>query len=262
MDFKALVLFDIDGVIRDVSNSYRLALQETVNHFTKWRPSNQIIDSLKSEGNWNNDWDASLELIRRRKELKKLRISLPSRNNLISKFNNFYFGGNPNHQDHIQWNGFINNETLLVNKEFFDKLTEQEVGWGFVSGAEPPSARFVLEHRIGLIEPPLIAMGDAPDKPNPEGLIRLCEQLLSKPLGKGIPPIAYVGDTVADVLTIERAREKCPNQRFTSYAIAPPHLHKKRNIQERKVYEHQLKKAGADEILLSTNEIINHINNW
>ena len=262
MDFKALVLFDIDGVVRDVENSYRLALQETVNHFSKWRPSNQVIDSLKSEGNWNNDWDASLELIRRRKALNKLKIKLPSRDNLIREFSKFYFGSNPDNQDHTKWNGFIKNEKLLVNKEFFDKLTEQEVGWGFVSGAEPPSAKFVLEHRIGLIAPPLIAMGDAPDKPNPEGLIRLGEQLLSKPLGKGTPPIAYVGDTVADVLTIGRARKKCPNQRFTSFAVAPPHLHKKANIKERTVYEYQLKKAGADEILLSTHDIIKHISNW
>ncbi len=33
MNNIGLILFDIDGVIRDVTNSYRLAIQETVNFF-------------------------------------------------------------------------------------------------------------------------------------------------------------------------------------------------------------------------------------
>ncbi len=262
MDLKGLVLLDIDGVVRDVEYSYRLALQETVNHFSNWRPSNQVVDSLKSEGNWNNDWDASFELIRRRKEFKKLSLKLPSRDHLIEKFSNFYFGGAFNNEDHNQWDGFIKNEKLLVNKDFFDKLTEKEIGWGFVSGAETPSAKYVLEHRIGLINPPLIAMGDAPDKPDPTGLINLGEHIFSKPLGQGMPPVAFIGDTVSDVLTIVKAREKCPNQLFSSFAVAPPHLHKKENLHERSVYENQLRKAGADEILLSTKDILKHISNW
>ena len=65
MKNKGLILFDIDGVIRNVSNSYRLAVQKTVLHFCGWEPSSQDIDNLKNEGIWNNDWDLSLELIKR-----------------------------------------------------------------------------------------------------------------------------------------------------------------------------------------------------
>ena len=62
----AIVVFDIDGVIRDVGGSYRRAIADTVEQFTSsYRPSITDIDDLKSEGIWNNDWDASLELIRR-----------------------------------------------------------------------------------------------------------------------------------------------------------------------------------------------------
>ena len=61
-----ILLFDIDGVIRDVAGSYRRALQETVAHYSGWRPDASDIDRLKAEGSWNNDWDASLELLRRR----------------------------------------------------------------------------------------------------------------------------------------------------------------------------------------------------
>ena len=62
---RAVVVFDIDGVIRDVSASYRRAIIETVHHFHGQRPEPAAIDGLKSEGSWNNDWQASLELLRR-----------------------------------------------------------------------------------------------------------------------------------------------------------------------------------------------------
>ena len=55
MDKIGLILFDIDGVIRDVTNSYRMAIKETVSFFCGWTPSIQDIDSIKSEGCWNND---------------------------------------------------------------------------------------------------------------------------------------------------------------------------------------------------------------
>ena len=62
---KGFLLFDIDGVLRDVAGSYRLAIKETVNHFSNWKPSLENIDNLKAEGCWNNDWKASQELIKR-----------------------------------------------------------------------------------------------------------------------------------------------------------------------------------------------------
>jgi len=110
--------------------------------------------------------------------------------------------------------------------------------------------------------PPLIAMGEAPEKPDPTGLINLSKQLLSKPLGNDLRPIAYLGDTVADVLTIQKAREKYPKQRFISLAVAPPHLHIKENIEERKAYEKLLMAEGADKILQSTKEILKYILDW
>ena len=64
---KKFFIFDIDGVIRDVSGSYRRALADTVEFFTKsaYRPTSEEIDELKAEGIWNNDWEASQELIAR-----------------------------------------------------------------------------------------------------------------------------------------------------------------------------------------------------
>ena len=60
---RAVLLFDIDGVIRDVGGSYRRAIVETVHHYSGVRPHAASIDALKAEGCWNNDWEASLELL-------------------------------------------------------------------------------------------------------------------------------------------------------------------------------------------------------
>ena len=253
-----LILFDIDGVIRSVENSYRLALKKTVYKFSGWEPSFEDIDCAKNEGIWNNDWDLSLELIKRFIKKEKLKLEIPSRGQIIKCFEGLYFGGDPN-KDSKNWSGFITNEDLLVDKKFFDLLQRNGIIWGFVSGAEPASAKFVLEKRLGLKSPPLISMGDAPDKPNPKGLIDLSKKLLGDKLGPSNIPIAYVGDTIADINTVINARKEIPSQKFISIGLAPPHLHLKSRLKERNCYEENLRIAGADIILKSIYdlEIIN-----
>ena len=250
-----LILFDIDGVIRSVENSYRLALKKTVFKFSGWEPSYQDIDNAKNEGVWNNDWDLSMELIKRYKK-KNLNLEIPLRKEIVNCFEEFYFGGDPN-KDSNYWSGFITNEKLLVDKKFFDVLQTNGIIWGFVSGAEPASAKFVLEKRLGLKSPPLISMGDAPDKPDPQGFIKLSRKLLGDKLGSSNIPIAYVGDTIADIKTVINARKEIPSQKFISIGIAPPHLHLKSRLKERNSYETNLKKAGADLILNSINDLKN-----
>jgi len=251
-----LILFDIDGVIRSVENSYRLSLKKTVFEFCGWEPSFQDIDNAKNEGIWNNDWDLSLELIKRYIKSKNLNINSPSRRDIIERFECFYFGGNPNGNSK-DWKGFINNEELLVEKEFFYLLNANGIIWGFVSGAESASAKYVLEKRLKLKFPPLIAMEDAPEKPNPEGLICLAKKLSKDKLGSSNLPIAYVGDTIADVQTVLNARKKIPSQKFISIGVAPPHLHLEVRKKERNLYESKLKEVGADLILNSVNDLTN-----
>jgi len=250
----SLILFDIDGVIRSVEDSYRLSLKKTVDKFSGWEPSFQDIDSAKNEGIWNNDWDLSLELIKRHLKKENLNLKIPTKDDVVACFERFYFGENPN-KDTKNWSGFITNEDLLVDKEFFDILQRNGIIWGFVSGAELASAKFVLEERLRLNSPPLIAMGDAPDKPNPKGLINLAKKLLKKKLGPSNIPIAYVGDTIADIKTVINARKEIPSQKFISIGVAPPHLHLKSRFRERNKYELNLRKAGADLILNSVNDL-------
>ena len=134
-----------------------------------------------------------------------------------------------------------------MDSNFFAELSSQGWRWGFVSGAEPPSARFVLEERLGLIKPPLIAMGDAPDKPDPTGLIRLAEQLAA---GEQPQRIAYIGDTVADVTTVINARTVRPDLPWLSLAVSPPH------VEDVEAYQQTLRRAGADRVLNRTLDLL------
>jgi len=107
-----------------VAGSYRMALQETVAHYSGWRPSAEEIDALKGEGRWNNDWDASLEFL-----AAAWGNNHQIETTLISMFSDFYFGGDPN-GDPSQWKGLIRNEPLLVDPDFFAKSQQPGLALG------------------------------------------------------------------------------------------------------------------------------------
>lgn len=216
----AIIVFDIDGVIRDVGNSYRRALADTVEHFTDgaYRPTQADIDTLKGEGIWNNDWEASQEMIYRHFEQQgKGRDTLNlDYAVLVRFFQSRYRGPDPEH-----WTGYICQEPLLLEADYLDQLTAAGLSWGFFSGATRGSATFVLEKRLGLSAPVLVTMEDAPGKPDPTGLFETVRQLEGSAQGL---PVIYAGDTVADMQTVLRAREQAPQRRWIGVGILPPHV--------------------------------------
>jgi HAD superfamily phosphatase len=245
-----IVAFDIDGVIRDVAGSYRLALSDTVEQFTDggFRPTPIEIDRLKGEGIWNNDWEASLELVYRYFEgLGKSRTEYPvSYEAIVAFFQSRYRG----EKIDGAWTGYISGEPLLVDRAYFEALTSAGIKWGFFSGATTVSARFVLDSRVGLDNPLLVAMEDAPGKPDPTGLFETMKGLNAAP-GESV---VYVGDTVADMATIVRAREQDDSRSFFAVGSLPPHV-VSGDAAVRLAYEAGLRSAGADAIVSSIREI-------
>ena len=271
---SAIVVFDIDGVIRDVGNSYRRALADTVLEFTNgaYRPSAIAIDKLKSEGIWNNDWEGSQELIYRYFEQQgQTRSGLKlDYERIVAYFQTKYRGTDP-----VNWNGYICNEPLLASLEYFGSLTAANIPWGFFSGATRGSATYILERRLGLTAPILVAMEDAPGKPEPEGLLmvvaqlgakhdslsllyeRLCQRDAARTerLRQRIDslPIFYVGDTVADMHTILNARTQQPNRDFIAVGVLPPHI--LAEASQVNGYRHSLIQAGATVVINNVQEL-------
>jgi HAD superfamily phosphatase len=247
MDWRAIAVFDIDGVIRDVGGSYRRALADTVEHFTQgaYRPTPQDIDALKAEGVWNNDWEGSQELIYRHFETQgQARTDLTlDFDALVDFFQRRYRG--PVLADPNQWTGYISQEPLLVAGDYFQTLQTAQVAWGFFSGATRGSAQYVLERRVGLIKPILVAMEDAPGKPDPTGLFQVAETLASRE--KSLP-VLYAGDTVADMQTVVKARQQRPDTPWLAVGILPPHITAS-DAAYRDRYGQALTAAGADIVL-------------
>ncbi|MCJ8283617.1 MAG: TIGR01548 family HAD-type hydrolase, partial [Rivularia sp. ALOHA_DT_140] len=239
--------------IRDVSGSYRRALADTVEHFTAqaYRPTADDIDRLKSEGVWNNDWEGSQELIYRHFETQgqsREQVNLDY-DGIVTFFQSRYRGSDPNNLT-----GYICDEPLLLQSSYLNQLTEAGIRWGFFSGATRGSATYVLQERLSLKSPVLIAMEDAPGKPDPTGLFSTIESLKNAADAiHNLPPVVYVGDTVADMYTVQKAREIKPNCTWIGVGVLPPHVQE--TAQKREAYTELLKKAGATIVLTNVQEL-------
>ena len=252
-DPLAIAVFDIDGVLRDVGNSYRRALADTVEAFTggQYRPTPEDIDTLKGEGLWNNDWEGSQELVYRYFEGQGQPRDAMDLNydEIVDFFQRRYRG--PNLDDPSQWTGYITQEPLLVDKGYFEALKSDRIVSGFFSGATRGSASFVIQRRLGLADPVLVAMEDAPGKPDPTGLLVVVETLTQQYQLPATTPVIYAGDTVADMQTLVRARQTQtagPQRPWLAIGVLPPHI-VNADAAYRQIYHQALGAAGAQGVL-------------
>ena len=238
---KVALILDIDGVIRDVAGSYRRALADTVEHFTTgaYRPTPEDIDLLKAEGIWNNDWEASQELIDRYFAKHNCQPANINYEAIVQFFQSRYRGTDPE-----RWNGYISKEPLIATPEYFQALTIARMPWGFFSGATRGSANYVLK-RLQIESAVLIAMEDAPGKPDPKGLLDAIAQLGNQPIG------IYVGDTVADMHTAVAARVIDSARHWIAVGAIPPHIQADRT----ESYADLLRSHGAELVVSSILEL-------
>jgi HAD superfamily phosphatase len=206
----------------------------------------EAIDGLKSEGIWNNDWEASRELIYRYfeshcRDRADINLDYPT---LVDFFQSRYRGRDPQN-----WDGYITTEPLLLQPQYLESLSASGIAWGFFSGATRGSAEYILKKRLGLRNPVLVAMEDAPGKPDPAGLFAAVCQLES-PCEQQVPVI-YVGDTVADMYTVKKARQRQRDRAFVGVGVLPPHIQGDRCAP----YAATLKEAGAAVVLDNVQEL-------
>lgn len=57
------VLFDMDGVLVDVSLSYRLTIKKVVERLGSYEISFSQIQEYKNKGGFNNDWDLTRAIL-------------------------------------------------------------------------------------------------------------------------------------------------------------------------------------------------------
>jgi len=182
---KPALIFDIDGVLVDVSNSYRTAIKQTTEYFTKTNVSPEEIQSYKEITGYNNDWDLSEAIILSRgKKVAKQEI--------IDKFQEYYLGKN--------FDGLIMNEKWLANNNLIEELSKK-YKLAIVTGRPKIEAEFALKANKALkYFPTIIAMEDiTKDKPDPEGILKVLKLLDAE-------NAVYFGDTINDKKAAEGAK--------------------------------------------------------
>ena len=96
-----MIIFDMDGVLVDVHESYRETICVTVEHFTSKQITRELIQEYKNQGGWNNDWALS------KKIASDLGVEVPY-DKVVEYFNRIFFGEN--------------NDGLIMREQWFAAL--------------------------------------------------------------------------------------------------------------------------------------------
>lgn len=174
---ESVIVFDMDGVLAEVTGSYRAAIIETVAHFTGQRVTNEAVQQYKNAGGWNNDWALSQKIA------SDLGVEV-AYDAVVNYFNEIFLGRNGD--------GLICREAWLPETGFLDRLSRR-----FDLAIFTGRLRYELDITLarfaaGLqFDPIICAEHVAQPKPNPEGLLTIQRM---KPGRK----LWYVGDTVDD----------------------------------------------------------------
>lgn len=175
---KAL-LFDLDGVLADVSQSYRRAIIETARHLGGEIKPGEVL-AAKAAGSANNDWVLTHRLL----AAQDITVSLDE---VTRCFEGIYQGSGAD-------DGLWREETLIVAADLVDRLAK----WahlGIVTGRPRRDALRFLE-QMGIAAPfeALVCMEDAPSKPDPAPV-----RMLLGLLGCAPTDAWLIGDTPDDM---------------------------------------------------------------
>jgi HAD superfamily phosphatase len=172
---KPLLVFDMDGVLVDVTESYRETIALTVERFTGARPTGQLIQEYKNAGGWNDDWKLSHHMVREAGVEAAFE-------DVKTHFQNLFHG------DGIP--GLMLREQWVARPGVLERLNEQ-FGFALFTGRPKWEAELTLNRFAPeLVFNPVVGMDEVENhKPAPDGLLQILK--LER-------EIVYVGDTVDD----------------------------------------------------------------
>lgn len=179
-----MVVFDMDGVLVDVSESYRESIQRTVEHFSGTPVGRDEIQDWKNRGGWNDDWALSTAMIRAR----GLEVE---RDTVVEYFQSIFHGDGAD--------GLILRERWIAVPGMLERLSDQ-FRFAVFTGRMKWEAEFTLRRFAGDLRfEPIIGAGEvARHKPAPDGLLHIAQLLPDTKLW-------YVGDTVDDARSASAA---------------------------------------------------------
>lgn len=216
-----LVVFDMDGVLVDVRESFHRTILQTVRHFTGRRVSRAQIQSWKNRSGYNDDWKLTTDWVR----------SLGGRasyEEVKRQFERFYWGEKDD--------GNVARERWLLTRGRL-RSWARRADLGIFTGRSRRELQHALERfRVQRYFRRTVTMDDVQQpKPDPEGLLRI--------LNGGDPARAlYLGDNIDDALAARRCE-------MDFIAVLP------RNSEARRLRAARLRRAGASMVLDNVNQL-------
>jgi HAD superfamily hydrolase (TIGR01548 family) len=180
---KDLLIFDMDGVLVEVSESYRETIQQTVQHFTGARPARETIQEWKNQGGWNDDWALSHALI------QKAGVEIAYQQ-VVDHFQKLFHGDGSN--------GLVLREQWIAKDGLFGRLTSRMTCAVF-TGRLRWEAELTLKRFSPDTFHPVVGVDDVTHpKPHPEGILKICAMVPHQ-------RVWYAGDTVDDARSARAA---------------------------------------------------------
>jgi len=173
----ALIVFDMDGVLVDVTESFRETIVRTVEHFAGLTITRAQIQDYKNQGGFNDDWKLSHHII----TLHGVTVDFQT---VVEYYQGLFHGNGTD--------GLILRERWIARDGLFDRLGAR-FDFAIFTGrmrweAEVTLQRFAASLRFH----PIVGMEDVIEhKPAPEGLLKIA-------VSAGGRKIWYIGDTVDD----------------------------------------------------------------
>ncbi|HEY1339475.1 MAG TPA: HAD-IA family hydrolase [Bryobacteraceae bacterium] len=174
---KPILVFDMDGVLVDVSESYRETIAQTVGHFTGRTVTRQQIQEYKNQGGWNDDWKLSHHIVR------EAGVDAAF-DDVKAHFQKLFHGNGTD--------GLMLREQWVARPGALEKLNEQ-FRFALFTGRPRWEAELTLKRFApGLVFDPIVGMDEVTQhKPHPEGLLQIVQANCDC-------KVFYIGDTVDD----------------------------------------------------------------
>lgn len=182
--YKTLLL-DMDGVLAEVSKSYRASIVATCHKYGATGVDFDLIGDWKARGGCNNDWKLSLDLINEDPNGQR-GLTLEE---VTETFEVFYQGadGNP---------GLCDLETLIPSRETLEELRKRADKVAIVTGRPRADClKFLKLHHLDHMVDACVCMEDGPPKPDPFPVTEACRLLGIEPSAS----VVLVGDTPDDI---------------------------------------------------------------
>lgn len=232
------LLLDMDGVLAEVSGSYRASIVATCHEYGAKSVTYELISEWKARGGCNNDWKLSLDLIQADPDLSSDRKAEITYEQVVETFEKYYQGSGDTP-------GLCDLETLIPSISVLEELKKRCEGnkMAVVTGRPRKDCNTFLKlHKLEHLFDVCVCMEDGPAKPDPFPVVKACELL-------GVQPskhVVMVGDTPDDI-------RAAVSGNCMGVAVATPENYEK-SVKEGTAWEEgtmcvAMKECGADLVL-------------